>query len=218
MEEKLSSSSPIRADARRNPWVTRKQRMWLIVAFVIGLLFFLLIWNREQQNKFFKVAPVAPQTNGEEYQPLPVPLPGEARGTVGAGIQPPSSSEGTARIEETTPPPAPTAPVQTRPEPVAQAPNAPLKTTAPQAISQPQPAYPRALLNAGIGGRVVIRATVGSNGAVIDTSIAEPSGEIQLDRAANLAVRRWRFAPAVQNGRPVVGSVLIPFDFKPDNR
>ncbi len=212
------SSNPNRPDIHRNPWVTRKQRRWLIAAFVVGLLFFLLIWNRERQNKFFKVAPVAPVTNSEEYQPLPVPLPGDVRGTVGPGIAPPDSSEGTARIEERTPPPAPAAPVQPRPAPTAQAPNAPIKTTDPQPVSRAQPVYPRSLLNAGIGGRVVIRATIGSNGEVIDTSIAEPSGEIQLDRAANLAVKRWRFSPAMQNGRPVVGSVLIPFDFKPDSR
>lgn len=208
----------MRPETAREPWVNRKQRTWLIIAFVVGLLLFLLIWNRERQNRFFKVAPVAQPAGGEEYQPLPVPLPGDVRATVGSGISAPANNEGMARIEErAAPPPAPVA-VQTRPASAAQAPSSPLKTLDPQPVSRPQPVYPRALLNAGIGGRVVIRATVGSNGEVIDTSIAEPSGEIQLDRAANLAVKRWRFNPAMQNGRPVVGSVLIPFDFKPDAR
>lgn len=218
MEEKSQRANPTRPESRPSPWVTRKQRMWLIAAFVVGLLFFLLIWNKERQNRFFKVAPVAPPVSGEEYQPLPVPLPGEVRSTVGPGIAPPANGEGVARIEETRPAPPP--PVQQpRPAaPAAPAANAPLKTIDPQPISRPQPAYPRDLLNAGIGGHVVIRATVGSNGEVIDTSIAEPSGQIKLDRAANLAVKRWRFSPATQNGRPVVGSVLIPFDFNPEPR
>lgn len=210
------SSNQTAPESRKNPWVTREQRKWLIVAFVVGLLFFLFIWNRERQNKFFKVAPVAPPTSGEEYQPLPVPLPGDTRSTLGQGMSANDDTAGTARIEETTPPPPPKPAVQAPAAPVAKAPNAPLKTIQPKVIRQVQPVYPRSLMNAGIGGHVEIRATIGSNGDVIDTSIAQPSGQIQLDRAASQAVRRWQFTPAMQNGQPVVGSVTIPFEFKPN--
>jgi protein TonB len=88
----------------------------------------------------------------------------------------------------------PTAPP--RPMPVTPA----VPQTAPQAISQPSPAYPPRALDAEKEGVVRLRLTIAPDGHVSDATVvrAEPRG--WFDRAAQDGVRRWRYAPSEHGG------------------
>ncbi|WP_368566004.1 TonB family protein [Pseudoxanthomonas sp. UTMC 1351] len=77
------------------------------------------------------------------------------------------------------------------------------------------PEYPPAALRSGVGGTVVVRAKIDASGKPAEVSIAKRSGNRDLDRAAVQAVRRWKFQPAIRNGRATASVVRIPVDFKP---
>lgn len=64
--------------------------------------------------------------------------------------------------------------------------------------------YPRAARRAGIGGRVVVRIDVGTNGRVANCSIVQSSGSADLDETScRLIQRRYRYEPARDAaGRP----------------
>jgi protein TonB len=48
------------------------------------------------------------------------------------------------------------------------------------------------------------------------TELAQSSGSRDLDRTAQATVRRWRFEPAIVDGRPTVSRVIVPIDFRLD--
>jgi len=77
------------------------------------------------------------------------------------------------------------------------------------------PEYPPAALRSGVGGTVVVRAKIDASGKPAEVSIAKRSGSRELDRAAVQAVRRWKFQPAMRNGKATASVVRIPVDFKP---
>lgn len=79
----------------------------------------------------------------------------------------------------------------------------------------PSPQYPAAALRAGIGGTVMVRAEIDASGQPVDVDVVRRSGNRDLDRAAVQAVRKWRFEPALRNGRAVASTVQVPVDFKP---
>lgn len=77
----------------------------------------------------------------------------------------------------------------------------------------PQPEYPRDAQRRGQGGRVLLRVDVAADGTATNVDFVKRSGTPELDRAAMNAVRKWRFAPARLNGKPVASSVNVPIDF-----
>jgi len=81
-------------------------------------------------------------------------------------------------------------------------------------LKNPKPAYPTQARKRGMEGRVILRVQVRFDGAVKSVELQQSSGYGLLDRAARVAVLRWRFAPATRGGRVVDGEVLIPFDFR----
>lgn len=84
----------------------------------------------------------------------------------------------------------------------------------PQPVSKSQPIYPSRLLSKGIGGKVIVAATVDSNGRVTGARVRTSSGNRDLDNAALKAVRKWRFRPAVSGGKKVSATALVPFNFE----
>jgi TonB family protein len=76
--------------------------------------------------------------------------------------------------------------------------------------------YPRALLEQGIEGRVLLRLYVDSAGRVIpdSTRIAESSGYPALDSAAVVGSPELRFSPALLQGRPIAAPFLQPVQFR----
>jgi len=64
--------------------------------------------------------------------------------------------------------------------------------------------YPDASRRAGEEGVTGVRVTVGTDGRVTACSVIRSSGFSRLDeRACQIAMRRWRFKPATENGKPV---------------
>lgn len=78
------------------------------------------------------------------------------------------------------------------------------------------PKYPAASVAAKEQGTVVLKVRVLADGApaevVVDKSTATPA----LDQAAIDAVKRWRFEPAMQDGKAVGGWVRVPVMFSLD--
>lgn len=79
----------------------------------------------------------------------------------------------------------------------------------------PKPAYPLDALRQSEGGLVTLRVQVSAQGLPTKVEVSRRSGFRALDRAAVSTVRRWKFAPAVRNGKPVAAVVIVPVEFKP---
>lgn len=74
----------------------------------------------------------------------------------------------------------------------------------PRVVSTAAPAYPQALRDAGIGGRVVVRGVIGTDGRVESAEVVRSSGNSTLDNNALSAFYKWRFSAAKNDaGRKV---------------
>lgn len=185
--------------------------LWAMVAFAIGLLAFLLVVTRSGKDDFFRSDLVPPTAGAEDYPPLPAPMPGSR----GSGIEPLPPPP----VAEVAPSPPPPPPVEVAPAPEAEPPPArQVARTQPVPIAgrTPPPDYPRRALRRGEGGTTLVLASVGPDGVPTSVDIAQSSGSRDLDREAMRAVRRWRFEPATEGGRPVSGTVAVPIQFNPD--
>jgi protein TonB len=76
------------------------------------------------------------------------------------------------------------------------------------------PEYPLASRRRGEEGRVTLLVQVDPQGRVLDLSVLGSSGFQALDREAERTVRRWRFEPATQEGRPVFSTVPVVITFR----
>ena len=74
------------------------------------------------------------------------------------------------------------------------------------------PVYPAIARNAGVAGVVIVEATIGSDGKVIDAKILRSVP--LLDQAALDAVRQWEYAPTLLNGVPVPVVMTVTINFK----
>jgi len=84
----------------------------------------------------------------------------------------------------------------------------------PRAESLVQPAYPEEARKAGVEGKAIVEVTVGADGAMVRCSLAESSGNPQLDEAALQAVHVSKFAAGTRDGKPVEMKVKVPFRFR----
>lgn len=66
----------------------------------------------------------------------------------------------------------------------------------PRVASTAAPVYPQALRDAGIGGRVVVRGVIGTDGRVESAEVVRFSGNSTLDNNALSAFYKWRFSAA----------------------
>jgi TonB family protein len=116
------------------------------------------------------------------------------------------------------PPRAPTAP------PARPAPSAPPRDLPPGAVRvggnikppmmvvRVRPVYPAAEAAQGIGGTVVLSATIGTDGLVRDAkALRNPNDE--LSRAAIDAVSQWQFTPTLLDGSPVEVRIAVTVNF-----
>ncbi|HUH91369.1 MAG TPA: energy transducer TonB [Lysobacter sp.] len=190
--------------------------LWMLLAFAIGVVLFVLVWSRSrQQHDFYRAGEAPPTSAAAEYTPLPVPS-GDRSGET-QGLDSPSTpgnESGLVEVEpprviETAPPPMPVSP------PATPAPTVATTQPMPLAGRTPAPSYPARALRRGESGTVLVQAHIGPDGVPTSVTVAEGSGSRLLDRAAVDAVRRWRFQPALQDGRPTVGTVNIPIEFTP---
>ena len=88
----------------------------------------------------------------------------------------------------------------------------------PWPVVRMKPLYPMRARERGIEGIVRLRFVVGADGSVRDIEVVSSEPEGVFDRAARAAAVRWRFAPAVKDGRPVATRVRTAVRFKLEDR
>jgi protein TonB len=132
--------------------------------------------------------------------PAPSPAPSPITVEVAAPVMPPA------------PPAAPTAPAAA-PVAVPVAGPRELPSSAVQVISAPAPEYPRASRREREQGVVQVRLFIDAAGLPRQVQVARSSGFPRLDEAALAAVRKWRFKPPLEEGRPVEGWFTTPLNF-----
>lgn len=79
------------------------------------------------------------------------------------------------------------------------------------------PSYPEASLKAKEQGTVWLKVRVLADGTPADVAVEKSTATPALDQAAVDAVKRWRFNPALLNGKATEGSVLVPIKFSMDD-
>lgn len=200
---------------------------WRVIAAATaaGLLLFVIVWLAGRSDAPDQGQPAASAESPAQLEPLPRPLPA----TDGASDMPDAGVPAERpQLVETAPtmpalvpgdgmanpaavsPPLPPAPP--RPGDLASGTGQPV----PLAGSMPSPVYPANALRRREQGTVVVRVEVDGNGRPAGVALVQRSGSRDLDRAAQEAVRQWRFQPAVVDGQAVPGSIEIPVDFRLD--
>jgi TonB family protein len=74
------------------------------------------------------------------------------------------------------------------------------------------PVYPADAQAAKVQGTVIIEATIGTDGKVIDAKILRSVSK--LDQAALDAVKQWEYSPTLLNGKPVPVKMTVTVNFK----
>ena len=82
----------------------------------------------------------------------------------------------------------------------------------PRAVYQPAPTYPASLRSRKIDGVVTVLFVVDSNGRVTNAKV-EKSSDPAFDKPALDAVRKWKFDPAMKEGRKVSAKMRAPIRF-----
>lgn len=75
-----------------------------------------------------------------------------------------------------------------------------------------QPAFPDEARRQKLEGRVVVEFVVDASGAVREATIAESTAGF-FEEPALVAVRQWKFAPALDEGKPVECGMSVPIEF-----
>jgi protein TonB len=82
----------------------------------------------------------------------------------------------------------------------------------PNKIKDVQPVYPALAQAAHVTGVVMIEATIGADGKVVDAKVVRSVP--MLDQAALDAVRQWEYMPTLLNGVPVPALMTVTINFK----
>ena len=127
-------------------------------------------------------------------------------GLGGAGV----ASTQSVPVVPITPAPARIIPTK---EPATPAPAAPDVFTDAKIVKQADADYPMIAKDQGIQGTTVVLVTVGSSGHVTSASVAQSSGDKQLDSAAMSAAYRSVFTPATKNGSATDASARLVYTF-----
>jgi TonB family protein len=88
------------------------------------------------------------------------------------------------------------------------------KVKPPTKTKDVKPEYPAAAISARAEGSVIIEATIGADGKVLDAKVLRSVR--MLDQAALDAVKQWEYSPTLLNGKPVpvVMTVTVNFNLK----
>lgn len=204
------------AESRRSTLPLPSGRGWWIIAagIALGLAVFLALWLAQRGDRdLYRPDQQPPAAAAPSFEPLPAPPTTRAPSDEPIPAGPASG----ARLEEPWEPVPPGAPVEAPAASAGTAATAPpveLSASSPVPISSPPPSYPSRALRRGESGEVVLRVHVDARGVPDGIEIAASSGSRDLDRAAQRAVRRWRFRPAMRDGSPTAGVVTVPINFE----
>ncbi len=83
----------------------------------------------------------------------------------------------------------------------------------PTILHSVKPEYPSLARMAEAEGKIIVEASIGVDGRVLDVRIAQSDAIRSLEMAAMAAVRQWLFSPGKQGGEPVPVKVHIPIEF-----
>lgn len=147
-----------------------------------------------------------------------------------AARDPQAALKGAPTLPPPSPPAAPPVPPAPRgmavpPPPAAPAPPPPptpaVAVLQPGAVDQASralhpPRYPAEALKEGKTGITVLVVDIDARGGVTGTRVERSSGDARLDGAAQEAAAKWRFTPAMKQGRPVASKVRVPVEFAQD--
>jgi len=101
------------------------------------------------------------------------------------------------------------------PPPVAEAPP-PIRIggaiQSPKLLHRVEPLYPPIAISARMQGLVILETLVDLDGNVEGVKVLRSAGSV-LDREALAAVRQWRYAPLILNGRPLRFLVTVILSF-----
>jgi TonB family protein len=86
------------------------------------------------------------------------------------------------------------------------------KIKAPTKTKDVKPEYPAAAQATKAAGTVIIEATIGADGKVIDAKVLRSVP--MLDQAALDAVKQWEYSPTLLNGKPVPVKITVTVNFK----
>jgi TonB family protein len=84
--------------------------------------------------------------------------------------------------------------------------------TAPVLVAKVAPEFPRAALEAGVEGTVVMELYIDAQGSVQHVHVISTPG-FGLDEAAKVAARQFKFKPATIDGKPVASQVMYEQKF-----
>jgi TonB family protein len=85
-------------------------------------------------------------------------------------------------------------------------------TKAPTLVERVEATFPPELLDAGVGGTVVMEIDLGVDGTVTDAKVVQSAGE-GFDREALAAIRRFRFTPAEVDFVPTPVRIQFSYQF-----
>lgn len=77
-----------------------------------------------------------------------------------------------------------------------------------------QPPYPASEIRAQRGGQVRVRITIGTDGRVTAVEQISATSNAFWEATRQQALRRWRFRPATEDGRPVVATRVMTVTFR----
>lgn len=80
------------------------------------------------------------------------------------------------------------------------------------AVAKPAPEYPQAAQQLRISGRVELEAIVAEDGSVEE--VRPLKGNPLLTKAGATALKKWRFTPFQEDGKPARALVDMSFEFK----
>jgi protein TonB len=84
--------------------------------------------------------------------------------------------------------------------------------TKPMLLVKVEPTYPDVARMARLSGRVTISAVIGLDGSVESAEVLASTSPLFSDTAIG-AVRKWRYRPALMNGKPVRVYFTVVVDF-----
>jgi TonB family protein len=136
---------------------------------------------------------------------VPAPAPAE---TAANDTEPTRRRPGTPPSDQDTTPPT------TSLQPGATLPSADTPTREARLIQRVEPDYPPDAERGGVEGSVDLSFTVDPDGRVTDVIVDHSEPSDIFDRAAALAVRRWRYEPKLMSGTPVEEHLQAHLVFK----